>query len=130
MREQMQNYIQTALLSGFALSKDLPYTSSGEELFIKNAKRIYVSDPEVVQEPFISVMSSHNIDSEVTTLRVVFSTDAKQRPSNYDSQVAALRAIKEQFVPNYFRRECTVTRETQADLEVTELEFVFTRLIN
>ena len=129
MRAQIIEFIKELNLTGFAFSKDLPYSSSGEDLYIKNVKRIYVGEESTEQVPFISVMSSHNVDSLVTTISVYFTTDAKQTPTNYQSVVTAIRGIKELFIGEYFRRECSVTTELQADLQITQLDFTFTRLV-
>lgn len=129
MRDQLLEFIRGLNLTGFTVSKDLPYTSSNEALYIKNVKRIYVDNPQLTIEPFISVMQSLNIDSEVTTISVYFTTDAKQQPTNYSNAVSSIRAIKEDFAGQFFRRECSVNTELQADLQVTQLEFRFTKLI-
>jgi len=128
MRTQLLEFIKDLNLSGFAVSKDLPYTSSGEELYIKNVKRVYVDESQTEQVPFISIMSSHNIDSEVVNISVYFATDAKQTPSNYNDVVKSLRGLKELFITEYFRRECSVVTELQADLLVTRLDYTFTKL--
>lgn len=129
MRELLLEYIKGLKLAGFNVSNDLPYTSSGEELYIKNVKRIYVDQEQHEQVPFITVLSSQNIDSNVTTISVYFTTDAKQLPSNYKTAVSAIKGLKEMFMNTHFVRECSVSTELQADLQVTTLEFRLTSLI-
>lgn len=80
-------------------------------------------------EPFIQTLSGLTIANQVTSVRVVFSIDAKQIPSNYDSLVEKLRQGKDiTTIQGVNRRECSVSTEYVNDLLVTELEYRFTKL--
>jgi hypothetical protein len=128
MREQILQYLRTLTLQGFKVSNDLPYTSSGEELYIKNVKSIYVGQLNTATEPFVVVMNSNHVESEVSTVNVTFATDAKTPPSNYNTVVEAIKTTRDLFMSTHFRRECDVTVDLVADLQITQLEFRFTRL--
>jgi hypothetical protein len=130
MRQELVNYIGTQNLGGFILSTELPYSSSGTPLYIKNVKRIYVDRTEYSNEPLITTLGGTQIDSEIASVRVYFASDAKQLPPNYDTVVTSLRAAKDtSTITGVSRRECIISTTFEEDLLVTELEFRFTTII-
>lgn len=130
MRQELVDYIGTENLGGFTLSQELPFSSSGVPLYIKNVKRIYVDRTEFSNEPLITTFDGTQVDSEIASVRVYFASDAKQLPPNYDTVVTQLRAGKDvQTITGVTRRECSISTSFQEDLLVTELEFRFTTII-
>jgi hypothetical protein len=130
MRQELIDYIGTQNLGGFILSNELPYSSSGVPLYVKNAKRIYVDRTEYSNEPLIVTLDGTQVDSEIASVRVYFASDAKQLPPNYDTVVTALRAAKDtSTITGVSRRECIISTTFEEDLLVTELEFRFTTII-
>jgi hypothetical protein len=130
MRQELVDYIGTQNLGGFILSSELPYSSSGVPLYVKNVKRIYVDRTEYSNQPLIATLNGVQIDSEIASVRVYFASDAKQLPPNYDTVVSSLRAGKDvDTITGVTRRECVITTNFQEDLLVTELEFRFTTII-
>lgn len=128
MRQTVIDYIQTLSLGGFILSQELPWTDSGTALYLKNVKRIYVDNTVYAKEPIIQTFDG-SIDSDVSTVRIYFSADAKQLPSNYDSVVSDLRSVNSIAVTDgTYRREANVTTNYENDLLVTELELRFTKI--
>lgn len=130
MRQDIIDYIQSLSLGSFILSQELPWTDSGTELYLKNVKRIYVDVTRYNTEPLIQTLDGMSINSDISTVGLYFSADAKQLPSNYDTVVADLRQAKdiELSTQGNFRRECDVTTEFQNDLLVTQFEYRFTKL--
>ena len=130
MRQELIDYIGTQNLGGFILSSELPYSSSGVPLYIKNAKRIYVDRTQFSNEPLITTLDGTQVDSEIASVRVYFASDAKQIPPNYDTVVTSLRAGKDvATITGVTRRECIISTTFEEDLLVTELEFRFTTII-
>jgi hypothetical protein len=130
MRQELIDYIGTQNLGGFILSNELPYSSSGVPLYVKNAKRIYVDRTEYSNEPLIVTLDGTQVDSEIASVRVYFASDAKQLPPNYDTVVTSLRAGKDvATITGTTRRDCIISTSFQEDLLVTELEFRFTTII-
>ena len=128
MRQTVIDYIQTLSLGSFILSQELPWTDSGTELYLKNVKRIYVDNTTYAKEPIIQTFDG-SIDSDVSTVRLYFSADAKQLPSNYDSVVSDLRSVNNiTLTDGTYRREANVTTNYENDLLVTELEYRFTKI--
>ena len=129
MREDLRDYIVTLKLKNFKVSDELPFSNSGTAMFLKNPKTIYVEEDQLTEEPLIQIMNGNDVLSQVTTVRVYFSTDAKQQPSNYATLVSSIKAWKYTNASNaYFRKECDVITEYENDLQVTTLEFRFTKL--
>lgn len=130
MRQELIDYIGTQNLGGFILSQEIPFSSSGVPLYVKNAKRIYVDRTEYSNEPLITTLDGTQVDSEIASVRVYFASDAKQLPPNYDTVVTALRAAKDiSTITGVSRRECQISTSFEEDLLVTELEFRFTTII-
>lgn len=129
MRTEIIDYIQGIGLGSFSLTQELPWTSNGMSLFIKNPKRIYVDRPEYTIEPLVETLDGVKIANETTSVKVYFSNDAKLLPSNYDALIANLKLAKNiNTTEGYRTRECIVRSNFQEDLLVTELDFRFTKL--
>jgi len=129
MREELKDYIVGLKLKNFKVSTELPFSNSGTAMYLKNPKTIYIDNEQVTNEPFVQTMSGIEIVSEVTTVRVYFSTDAKQQPSDYATVVSSIRNWKYlEDNQHYFRREVDTSTEFENDLTVTQLEFRFTKL--
>lgn len=129
MRQELLDYIATHKLRNYKLSQELPFSNSGTVMYLKNPKSIYVDEDQVTTEPLIQMLNGNDIDGEVTTVRVYLATDAKQQPSDYSSVVNVLRNGKALLGTGYFRKECDVTTEFENDLQVTTVEYRFTKLL-
>lgn len=129
MRQELLDYIGDQNLGSFILSQELPFTSSGTPLYVKNPKRIYVDRTQYTTEPIVLTLDGLNVSNEIASVRVYFSADAKQLPPSYDDALTSLRAGKDaQNITGYQRRECLVNTTFEEDLMITELEFRFTKL--
>jgi hypothetical protein len=129
MRTEIIDYIQGLNLGTFTLSTELPYTESGEALYVKNPKRIYVDEEQIVSEPLIQTLNSSDVTDEEGSVTIYFSCDSKSLPANYDTVVTALKAIRNlSTVDNVFRRELDVSTGYDGDLLVTELVIRFNKI--
>ena len=129
MRTELLDYLKGLKLKNYNVSDELPFSNSGTVMYTKNPKRIYADLEQITSEPFIQLFGDYNIDSEVHSVRLYFTTDAKQLPSDYSSLVTSIRAGK--GVPTevkYHRREVTSSTSFENDLMLTEFEFRFTKL--
>jgi len=130
MRQEVLNYVNGLALGGFTTSSDLPYDESGSPLYIKNVKKIYVDSEQVTTEPLVTALDGPVIDSEITSVSIYFSTDAKQLPANYDTLVSDLKKAKNiTTVSGIHRRESDFATEFQGDLVVNTLELRFSKVI-
>lgn len=129
MRQALIDYIKGLTLGTFVVDTQLPWSESGTPLHLKNVKRIYVDRPQFEVETILETLQGQEINTEVTIVRVLFSTDAKQLPTNYETLLADLKLGKDiETDQGFYKRICNVTTEFQNDLLVTELEYRFTKL--
>lgn len=129
MRAELLDYLKGLQLKNWNVSDELPFSNSGTVMYTKNIKRIYVDLEQIGNEPFIQLFGDYNIDSEVHSVRLYFSTDAKQLPSDYSQLVGQIRAGKNVTTSErFFRREVTNSTSFENDLMITEFEFRFTKL--
>ena len=130
MRTELVNYFKTLNLANFAVSSELPFSSSNTVMYLKNPKKIYTDMDQKTRETLIPVLGNHGVAQEVHSVSVFFSTDAKNLPSNYETVVTGLTNGVNVVSPtiNYFRREVDVNTSFEGDLMVTQLDFRFTKL--
>lgn len=129
MRDEIISFIQSQNLGGYLVAQELPWTSNGMSLFIKNPKRIYVDRTEYTLEPLVETLDGVKIANEVASVKVYFSNDAKLLPSNYDALISTLKTAKNiNTTTGYRARECVVTSRFEEDLLISELEYRFTKL--
>lgn len=129
MRQALIDYIKGLTLGTFVVDLQLPWSESGTPLHLKNVKRIYVDRPQFEIESVLETLQGQPISAETTIVRVLFSTDAKQLPSNYDTLVNNLKLGKDIEVDEgFYKRICNITSEFENDLLVTELEYRFTKI--
>ncbi|CAB5225890.1 hypothetical protein UFOVP758_29 [uncultured Caudovirales phage] len=131
MRQAIYDHIDSISKGSFSLTNELPWDSSGQTLYLKNLKRIYVNTDQVQEELLYAALNGLCINNEITTVTVYFACDAKQLPSNYETLVSAIRLAKNSTdITGVTRRECDVTTSFEADVLVTEFEFRFINVIN
>lgn len=129
MRTAIYDHIRGLALGTFKLSAERPFDASGQALYLKNMKTVYVDNDQTIHETLISTLDGINIVAETTTVRVYFSTDAKQLPSNYDSLVTNIKAARGTTdITGVNRREVDVTTSFEEDRLITEFEFRFATL--
>jgi hypothetical protein len=129
MRQAIYDHIDGLTLGSFNLSSELPWSTGGTALYLKNLKRIYVDVDQITEDLSIVTLSGMFINNETTTVRVFFACDAKQLPSNYETIVSGIRAGKSSTdISGVSRRECDVTTSFEEDIVVTEFEFRFIKI--
>jgi len=129
MRQDVIDYLQNQNLGSFVTATELPWNETGENLYLKNLKKIYVDVDEFVMEPVITTFSGLNLTNETTRVRLYFANDAKQLPSNYDEIVTIVKAAKDiQTNDGFSRREVDVNTTYEADKLVTEIELRYIKL--
>jgi len=131
MRDNVIAAIQRLGLSGYGLSQELPFDSSGQSLFIKNPKRVYVDNEQVEEEPLYLTLGPSSLDimNNTTSVTVFIAVDAKNKPSNYDETLRKLRSIKNDILwEGATSRIVNVSSEYEGDLLISELTYEFTRI--
>lgn len=122
MRTEILAYVQGLNLGTFTVSTELPYTESGQALYVKNPKRIYVDEEQIVSEPLIQALDGVIVVNQESTVTIFFSVDSKLVPANYEAVVTALKGAKDiTTISGIFRRELDVSTGYEGDLLITEL---------
>jgi len=130
MRTTVLDYLNSQSFTNFSASSELPWTSSGQPLYLKNLKKLYVDRPQTVQEPLIETFDDQGIVNETTTVAVYVSTDAKSIPTDYDTMVSTVKDARlEDATSGWRQRATTVATSFEGDVLVTEFNFNFTKLI-
>jgi hypothetical protein len=129
MRTEILDYLQSQNLGLFTVTREQPWTENDIPLYLKNLKKVYVSQDSVEIVPLFATLDGLDIPSEVTTVTVYLACDAKQTPPNLDQVIAAVKTAKNiTTITGVNRRECSVVSSYDNDLLITELEFKFTKL--
>jgi hypothetical protein len=129
MRDNVIAYLKTISLGSFAVSDELPRDESGTPLFVKNQKRLYTTAQQQDQTPLLRTLNGSHINLNTKSVSVVFSTDAKQLPANYDELVSLIRAA-ETIKPElgFNDRNSEVITETEDDLLITTVILTYTKI--
>lgn len=129
MRDSIISLLQQTGLSGLGISTEQPYDESGVPLYLKNPKRIYVTQETESSEPLVQTLNSVIIQSTTTSASVFFSTDAKNTPAGYNTALSNIKGILDDIEhPGANSRSYNVRQDYSGDLLVTEVEFNFTRV--
>ena len=129
MRTEILDFLQAENLGVFTTSREQPWSENATPLYIKNLKKIYVSQDQVEAVPLITTLDGMTVPSEVTTVTVYLACDAKQTPPNLDQVIEVMRTAKDiTTLPGIIRRECSIDSSYQADILVTEFTFRFTNI--
>lgn len=130
MRDTVLAYLEGQTFDNFGYSEELPWNASGEPLYLKNMKKIYVDQPQTAQEPLLETLDDTGIVNETTTVVAYVTTDAKNLPTDYDTMVSTLKSARLQDSTTGWRQRLTeVETEIEDDRLVTQFTFNFTKLI-
>ena len=130
MRDTILTYLEAQSFDNFGYSTELPWDASGQPLYLKNMKKIYVDRPQTAQEPLLDTLDDNGIVNETTTVVAYVSTDAKNLPTGYDTMVSTLKQARlEDTTTGWRQRTTEVATSFEGDNLVTEFTFNFTKLI-
>jgi hypothetical protein len=130
MRSLILDYLAENKVPGYSVTQELPWDSSGAPLYLKNFKKIYVDQDQVVQEPLIDVLNGGGIINQDTTVAVYVTTDAKNAPSNLATLVSTIQNARlDPAVTGVTQRATQVSTEFVGDAQVTTFEISFRQLI-
>lgn len=130
MRSTIVSYIKTLSLGTFAVSDELPWDNNGTPLYLSNLKRIYVDADQYSQDNLFDSLDGGGAVIETNVVRVVFVTDAKQLPTNYESLVDAIKLARLlDTTQGFIQRVCQVSTEFVGDKMTTQFEFSFRKTL-
>lgn len=124
-RDSLITRLQTVFnsYSQFSLSTELPFVAGGTALFVKNMKTGYVDEEQVEVTDYIMTLDKRDIDQTITTIRAYLAVDAKNKPSQTDSVLAAMQNAKSVFAP-VVSADTTLTTEIQDDIIIYSIEYI------
>ena len=130
MRTEILDYFKANKVNGYTLTQELPWDASGDPLYLKNFKYIYVDSDQIAQEPLIDVLNGAGIVNQITTVSTFITTDAKNQPSNYATMVSTfMNARLDTDITGVTQRATQVSTEFIGDAQVTQFDFSFRQLI-
>ena len=130
MRQDILDYLVDNKVTGYSVTQELPWDSSGAPLYLKNFKKIYVDQDQVVQEPLFDTLNGKGIINQDTTVAVYVTTDAKNAPSNLATLVTMIQNARlDPAVSGVTQRATQVSTEFVSDAQVTTFEISFRQLI-
>lgn len=125
MRTQLLSAITTAIstLTQFAVSSELPWNESGNPLYLKNKKKVYVDKERREESTLIPTLDGSDIYQDDLITEVYFSVDAKNLPSQTDTVVSRILGAKASTGIVNFGVESDYTVDKQEDVLVYTFEF-------
>ena len=125
MRAQLLSAIKVALapFKQFGVSDELPWSQNGQELYLKNLKRVYVDNERLEQSTLIPVLDGKDVYQNDLICEVYLAVDAKNQPSQLDSVVSAVLASKNSIGIVNFGTESDYTVDKQEDVLIYTFEF-------
>lgn len=129
MRQELIKSIKSLAPNTVRISEELPYLESGVELFLKNPKTIYVGEQQIDTDPVFLTLDGLNISNQINSIRIYFTTDAKNPIFGYSDLVRNLHSLKDTIdLEGSHTRQALVETRTEGDLLVTEIEYRLIRL--
>jgi hypothetical protein len=96
IRDDIKSQIETnlAIYTKYKVSSELPFTVSGDPLYLKNKKTVYLDEQEDSKVQLYRTLDQGEVYQTETFLQVYLSTDAKNQTSDIDSVVNAILDAK------------------------------------
>jgi len=74
--------------SNISVSQELPWTASGESLYLKNMKHFYLDEEQDDREQVLKTLDGFELEQKTITLEGYMSVDAKNQPGDISNVVA------------------------------------------
>lgn len=126
MRTELLTYLTANLTGTIKPSQELPFEESGNSLYIKNMRRVYLDEPITEQSELIGTLDESDVNQTITTVRGYLTVDAKNRNSDLDAALTTLASARNvTTITNSFRKEFDYTTTIDADRIIYEFEYRF-----
>jgi len=109
------------------VSSELPFTSSGETLYAKNMKVLYVDEEQIEQDTLHPVLDRNNIEINLSTVNAFLQVDAKNQLSDIQTIISNVLSAKN-VITNTITSESDYTTVFSLDSIVYEFEFRFEKI--
>ena len=129
MRTELLTYLTANLTGTIRTSQELPWTEGNDALYLKNARRVYLDEPNTEQDEFLPTLGNLAINTRVTTIRWFLSMDAKNRNADLDNAITTLGSAKDiTTITGVWQRQFDYTTTIENDRIIYEGEYRFTNL--
>ena len=127
MRTQLLSAITSAIstLTQFAVASELPFEASGQPLYRKNMKRVYVDQEYRVEKILYPVLNGSNVMQDQLIANAYVACDAKNPPAQLDSLVSRVLGAKDSTQVITLTSESDYTVDKQEDVLIYSFEFRF-----
>jgi hypothetical protein len=126
MRTELLAYLTANLTRSIKPSKELPFEDSGNPLYLKNMRQVYLDEPTVVQSELVQTLDDSDINQNIITVRAFLAIDAKNRNADLDTTLNTMaNARGVATITNTFRKEFDYTTTIDADRIIYEFEYRF-----
>lgn len=107
------------------VTRELPWSSAGEPLYIKNAKVLYMDAEERERVTLVNTLSNvGDVFERIVTLTAYFSVDAKNLVSDIDTILDAIIAAR--LVPTACHvRDVNIETDYEASRKIYTVEYIF-----
>ena len=105
--------------SNISVSQELPWTASGESLYLKNMKHFYMDEEQDDREQVLKTLDGFELEQQTITLEGYMSVDAKNQPGDISNVVANIINANSTITG-------TVNNSTQVTTEITDDVITYT----
>jgi len=129
IRDDLITQITTNLTSytEFNVVSDLPYDASGQPLYQKNFKTVYIDEQEDTKTQLYRTLDQGEVFQTDTVVNAYVTVDAKNQPSDIDNVITGILNAKS-VVTNTQLNEATYETEIEDDYITYTFEYNFTNV--
>jgi biopolymer transport protein ExbD len=125
IRDDLKANLDVALAgSTVSVSSELPWSSAGEPLYIKNMKKVYLDEDNIDKTELFSTLDGQDVTQTETAVTAFLAVDAKTQPSDIDNVISKVLESRG-AITGQTSRECDMNTDTQADTIVYQFDFNF-----
>jgi hypothetical protein len=129
MRTQVIDKIKSLALNGINVTSELPFNESGNAIYLKNPKTLYVDRTQFESVPIVQTLNGLNISNTTTSVTVYLAVDAKNPQAQLDTIIEGLRGIRDTIVlEGAHTRDCTVSTSYQNDILIVTVDYRLIRI--
>ena len=129
IRDDLITQITTNISSytEFNVVSDLPYDASGQPLYQKNFKTVYIDEQEDTKTQLYRTLDQGEVFQTDTVVNAYVTVDAKNQPSDIDNVITGILSAKS-VVTGTQLNEATYETEIEDDYITYTFEYNFTNV--
>lgn len=125
IRDTLKANLDVALAgSNVSVSAELPFTTGGEALYIKNMKNLYLDQDNIDKTTLFKSLDNNNIFDINTTVTGYLAVDAKNPPGDIDTITDNIISSR-LAVSGQPTRECDMETNIESDVLIYTFNFNF-----